>query len=83
MGKKELVALLSLSWRLVIVVWRYRDAKGLSAVCDCGISCSYSLAIFLHSLGFRQYVLIRGESFPLRPDDTSSRSLAFRPLHHG
>ena len=34
-GKRELVALLSLSsWCLVIVVW----LLGLSEVCDCGIS---------------------------------------------
>ena len=36
MGKRALVALLSLS----------RGAMGLSAVCDCGISWSYSLTIF-------------------------------------
>ena len=50
MGKreKELVALLGLaSWCLVIVVWLYLlGAKGLSAVCDCDISRSYSLTIF-------------------------------------
>ena len=39
MGKRELVALLSLSsWCLVIVVWLSRGAMGLPAVCDCGIS---------------------------------------------
>ena len=42
MGKKELLALLSLSsWCLVIVsdcVALPRDAMGLSAVYDCGIS---------------------------------------------
>ena len=39
MGKRELIALLNLSsWCLVVVE--------LSAVCDCGISCSYSLTIF-------------------------------------
>ena len=41
MGKIELAALLCLSsWCLVIVVWLFlaRDAMGLSAVCDCGIS---------------------------------------------
>ena len=27
-----------------------RGAKGLSAVCDCGISCSYSLTIFYTTL---------------------------------
>ena len=38
-GKRELVALLSLSsWRLVSCVALPRDAMGLSAVCDCGIS---------------------------------------------
>ena len=38
MGKRELVALLSLSsCCLVFVVWLFL-AKGLSAVCDCGIS---------------------------------------------
>ena len=39
MGKRELVALLSLSsWCLVMVVALPRSAMGLSAVCDCGIS---------------------------------------------
>ena len=40
MGKRELVALLSLSsWCLVIVVVLFLGgAMGLSAVCDCGIS---------------------------------------------
>ena len=39
MGKRELVALLSLSaWCLVIVSVAFpRGAMGLSAVCDCGI----------------------------------------------
>ena len=40
MGKRELVALLCLSsWCLVIVVTVAlpHNAKGLSAVCDCGI----------------------------------------------
>ena len=49
MGKRELVALLSLSsWCLVIdlCVALLRGAMGLSAVCDCGISWSYSLTIF-------------------------------------
>ena len=42
MGKRELVALLCLSsWCLVIVLWLF--LKGLSAVCDCGISWSNSL----------------------------------------
>ena len=27
------------------------DAKGLSAVCDCGISCSYTLTIFIQCTG--------------------------------
>ena len=37
MGKRELVALLSLSyWWLVMVVWLF--LSGLSAVCDCGIT---------------------------------------------
>ena len=46
MGKRELVALLSLSsWCLVIVP---HGAKSLSAVYDCGISWSYSLTIFLY-----------------------------------
>ena len=36
MGKRGLVALLSLSsWCFVFVVWPF---TGLSAVCDCGIS---------------------------------------------
>ena len=44
MGKRELVALLSLSsWCCVALP---HGAMGLSAVCDCGISCSYSLTIF-------------------------------------
>ena len=39
MGKRELVALLSLSfWCLVIVVALPRGVMGLSAVFDCGIS---------------------------------------------
>ena len=40
MWKRELVALLNLSsWCLVMVEWLLRrDAMGLSAVCDCGIS---------------------------------------------
>ena len=39
MGKRELVALLGLSsWYLLIVVWLFLCAMGLSAVCDCGIS---------------------------------------------
>ena len=38
-GKRELVALLSLSsWCLVVVVWLPRGTMGLSAVCDCSIS---------------------------------------------
>ena len=48
-GKRErgLVALLSLSfWCFVIVVWLILAVRwGLSAVCDCGIPWSYSLAI--------------------------------------
>ena len=40
MGKRELVALLSLSsWCLMIVVWLFLVVPlGLSAVCDCAIS---------------------------------------------
>ena len=48
MGKRELVALLSVSsWCLVIdcCVALPRGAMCWSAVCDCGISCSYSLTI--------------------------------------
>ena len=38
MGKREMVALLSLpSWCLLIVVWLFLSAMGLSVVCDCGI----------------------------------------------
>ena len=45
MGKREMVTLLCLSSRcLVIVGWLF--LTGLSAVCDCGISRSYSLTIF-------------------------------------
>ena len=45
MGKRGLVALLGLSsWCLMMVEFSLpRSAMGLSAVCDCGISCSYSL----------------------------------------
>ena len=45
MRKRELIALRSLSsWGLVIVcVALPRGVMGLSAVCDCGISRSYSL----------------------------------------
>ena len=50
-GKRQLVALLSLSsWCLVIVVCSSSDAMGLSAVCDCGISLSYSLTIFVYTV---------------------------------
>ena len=39
MGKRELIALLNLSsWCLVMVEQPPRDATGLSAVCDCGIT---------------------------------------------
>ena len=42
MGKRELVALLNLSsWCLALP----RGVIGLSSVCDCGISLSYSLTI--------------------------------------
>ena len=38
-GKRELVALLNLSfWCLVIVEGLFLAVPGLSAVCDCGIS---------------------------------------------
>ena len=39
-GKRELVALLNLSSWCLVVYWAAlpRGAKGLSAVCDCGIS---------------------------------------------
>ena len=48
MGKRELVALLNLSsWCLMIVVWLFLAVpQGFSAVCDCGISKSYSLTVF-------------------------------------
>ena len=50
MGKRELVALLILSsWCLVMVEWLFLAVPlGLSAVCDCDISGSYSLTIFYH-----------------------------------
>ena len=48
MGKRELVALLSLSSLcLMIVVLLF--LMGLTAACDCGISVSYSLTIFQHT----------------------------------
>ena len=48
MGKRELVALLNLSSWCLVVVGRLFLAvpRGLSAVCDCGISRSYSLTFF-------------------------------------
>ena len=51
MGKRELVALLIVSsWCLVIVVWLFLAVQGLSTVCDCGISWSYSLTIYSGSV---------------------------------
>ena len=44
MGMRELVALLFLSYCCVALP---HDATGLSVVCDCGISWSYSLTILL------------------------------------
>ena len=40
MGKRELVALLSLSFWCLVMVWLAlpSSALGLSVVCDCGIS---------------------------------------------
>ena len=65
-GKRELVALFNLSsWCLVMVGWLFLAVPmGLSAVCDCGISRSYSLTSFFWSrsanisqLGFlRQFI---------------------------
>ena len=48
MGKRELVALLNLSsWCLVMVECPLpRDTMGLSAVCDCGISCDHTQLLF-------------------------------------
>ena len=47
MGKRELVALLNLSsWCLVVERLFLAVSWGLSAVCDCGISWSYSLTTF-------------------------------------
>ena len=46
MGKRELVALLSLSsWCLVMVVWLFLAVPWFCLDCDCGISLSYSLTI--------------------------------------
>ena len=46
MGKREVVALHSLSsWCSDCCVALPRGVMGLSAVCDCGISCSYSLIV--------------------------------------
>ena len=55
MGKRELVALLNLSsWCLMMVEWRLPcSATGLSAVCDCGISWSYSLFSNLRPLVYK------------------------------
>ena len=59
MGKRELVALLSMpSWCLVIVVWLFLGAMGLFAVCNCGISGSYSLAIFVSLSLHREHLII-------------------------
>ena len=44
MGKRGLVVDLSLYYRCVALS---RIAMGSSAVCDCGIFCSYSLTFFL------------------------------------
>ena len=58
MGKRELVALLNLSsWCLVVGrVALPRGAMGLSAVCDCRISRSYSLTIYQFVL----YLILSG-----------------------
>ena len=45
MGKRELVALFVFLVSLDGCVALPRGAMGLSVVCDCGISCSYSLTI--------------------------------------
>ena len=53
MGKRELVALRGLSsWCLVMVVWLFC----LSAVCDCGISWSYSLILPVPGVCREHYV---------------------------
>ena len=75
MGKRELVALLNLSsWCLVMVEWLF-GAMGLSAVCDGGISRSYSLTIFetnvsLVMYGKRYYLLLLYLSGPEQSDRT-------------
>ena len=50
-----------------------RGAMDLSAVCDCGISCSYSLAIFneIPAMTFQDI----NESKMLWPDDGWTRAL--------
>ena len=50
MGKREFVALLNLSsWCLVVVDGLPHGAMGLSAVCYCGISCSYSFTFLANN----------------------------------
>ena len=46
MGRRELVALFVFLVSRDGCVALPHDATGLSAVCDCGISCAYSLTIF-------------------------------------
>ena len=52
MGRESCFFLRGLSsWCLVIVVWLFHAAPwGLPAVCDCGISWSYSLTIFVEAV---------------------------------
>ena len=76
MGKREQVALLNLSsWCLVMAEWLFlADAMGLSAVCDCGISWSYSLTILNVTNSVRQLLCVdsKGQSFGAIINATSS-----------
>ena len=63
--------------------------KPLQLGCDCQLLKAFGCRVFC---GFKGYTLkspadhtVRSPRKPIlaRHDDTSSRSLAFRPLHHG
>ena len=87
-GKRELVALLSLSsWCLVVVGWLFL-AMGLSAVCDCGISWSYSLTILWLAFKRADGINFSAPCFAMPVGDPFSEEtsikwrLAFLPARH-
>ena len=68
MGKRVLVALLCLSsWCLVIYMWHLDPLGfiGWSAVCDCGISRSYSLFDFSTSCNNRLTTSLKDKRFEM------------------